>query len=315
VLPADSIHIEYSAPGGCPSEAAFSWQVRARVRQDAAPARKYAVVLTVDGSRARGTLRVEEESRNTVREISGASCDEIAEGLALILALVIDPGARTEPARELPPPPPERLAEPKPSPVGPAMISNGGQDVAPLQRNPRPAQRLSVAAGGWAVARSATAPGTTPAGDVFLEGGLDRPGGFSPHLRLTLEYAQSSPVVDAAGTAQFSWIVGMLQACHAEQVLDRTLTVPICAGLEWGRVEASGSDTLDARTQRQTWLSVDAAVGLRWFPWNAPIFVDVEGGLQVPLHRARFYFSPGTTVHTTPKAAPFVGLGAGIELF
>src|SRR5262249_9212923 len=91
VLPADAIHIEYSAPAGCPSEAEFAWQVRARVRQVGAPARKYAVVLTVDGTRARGTLRVEEETRTTVRDISGATCDEIAEGLALIMALVIDP--------------------------------------------------------------------------------------------------------------------------------------------------------------------------------------------------------------------------------
>jgi hypothetical protein len=313
VLPADAIHIEYSAPAGCPPEAAFAWQVRARVRQDAAPLRRYAVVLTVDGSRARGTLRVEEENRSTVREIAGSSCDEIAEGLALVLALVIDPGARTEPAQDLPSPPAqERAPEAKPAP---AAVTSGVPDTAPRLRTVRSLGRFTIDAGGSVVAKSALAPGTTAAGDVFLEGGLDRHGGFSPHLRLAFEYAKSPPVAQAAGTAQFSWMMGVVQACHAEQVLDRTLVVPLCAGLEWGWVEASGSDTVDAQTQRQIWLSLDATAGLRWFPWNAPIFVDVEGGLEVPLRRARFYFTPGTTVHTTPKVAQFVGLGAGIRLF
>jgi hypothetical protein len=316
VIPADAIHIEYTAPAGCPSEAAFAWQVHARVRQVPAPARKYVVVLAVDGARARGTLRVEEESRSTVREISGTSCDEIAEGLALVLALVIDPGARTDPARDLPPqPPPERPLEPKPPTLVPAPLPNGASD-APLRPRPAvPPARLSISAGGSAVARSGPAPGTATAGDVFLEGGLDRRGGISPHLKLGFEYAKSSPFVESVGTAQFTWMIGMARACHAEQVLERTLVVPICAGLEWGRVEASGSETPDARTQKQTWLSLDASVGLRWFPWNAPLFVDVEGGLEVPLRRARFYFEPGITVHTTPRVAQFVGLGAGLRLF
>jgi hypothetical protein len=315
VLPVDAIHIEYSAPAGCPSEAAFAWQVRARVRQDAAPQRRYAVVLTVDGSRARGTLRVEEENRSTVREISGSSCDEIAEGLALVLALVIDPGARTEPAQDLPSPPPlERAPDAKPS-AAPSAVTSGVPDTAPKLRTARSSGRVSIDAGAFVVAKSALAPGTTAAGDVLVEGGVDRHGGFSPHVRLAFEYARSSPVTESAGTAQFSWMMGIVQACHAEQVLDRTLVVPVCAGFEWGRVQASGSDTVDARTETQTWLSLDATAGVRWFPWNAPIFVDVEGGLEVPLRRARFYFAPDTTVHSTPKVAQFVGLGAGFRLF
>jgi hypothetical protein len=284
------------------------------VRQVGAPARKYAVVLTVDGARARGTLRVEEETRTTVRDISGATCDEIAEGLALIMALVIDPGARTEPARELPPPPPERPPEAKPAPISPAPPLHLGYDSASPVRGV-PASRLGASVGAAVVARSAFAPGITPAGDVFLEGGWSRPGGFSPHLRLGFEYGRSTPDVESAGTAEFSWMMGMFQACHAEQVLERTLAVPICAGFEWGRVQAKGSETVAARTQTQTWLSVDAEVGLRWFPWNAPLFVGVDAGLQLPLRRARFYFTPSTTVHTTPRVAHFVGLLAGFRLF
>jgi hypothetical protein len=186
-------------------------------------------------------------------------------------------------------------------------------DAPPRPR--APSARATLAAGAAAVARSGPAPGTATAGDVFLEGGIDRRGGPSPHLRLAFEYAKSSPVVESVGTANFSWMIGMLQACHAEQVLERTLAVPLCAGFEWGRVEASGSQTEDARTQTQTWLALDLSVGLRWFPWSAPIFVGVDGGLEVPLRRARFYFEPGISVHTTPRAAQFVGLGAGLRLF
>jgi len=314
MLPADGIHVEYRAPAGCPSEAAFTWQVRARVRQVSAPLRRYAVVITVDGPRARGTLRVEEETRTSVRELAGATCDEIAEGLALILALVVDPGARTEPARDLPlQPSPEKTPEPKPALPLAASVLNPGSDVSPQPRSAPLVWRPSLNAGADAVMRSALAPGTTTAGRGFLEMGLDRRAALSPHLRVGLEYAKSSPLVDSAGTAQFSWLIGVTEVCHAEQVLER-LTVPICAGVAWGRLEATGSATTNAQTQTQTWLSLDADVGLRWSPWSVPIFVDVEGGIQVPLNRARFYFEPGTTVYTTPRVAPFVGLGAGVRI-
>jgi len=316
VLPADHIHIEYGASAGCPSEAAFVWQVRARVNQMSAPARKYAVVMTADSARARGTLRVEDENRSTVRELSGASCDEIAEGLALILALVIDPGARTERARDLPPPPPpsERpAAQPRAALVGP--VSDAGSDSSAAPARITAPSRPAVHLGGGVFARGAVAPGTTTSGRLFVEGGWDRQVAFSPHLRVGFEYAKSSPVVESVGTAQFSWMVGIAEACHSQHVVERTLSVPICIGIEWGRLVASGSEAPDAQTQTHGWLALDTDVGLRWFPWSVPIFVDVEGGLQFPLRRARFYFTPNTTVHTTPWVSHFVGLGAGVKLF
>jgi hypothetical protein len=280
------------------------------------PARKYVVTLSVDGAHPHGTLRVEEENRTSVREISGTSCDEIAEGLALILALVIDPGARTERARDLPSPPPqERAPEPKPVISLPAPIASTAADAtSPLRVAPPPWHpSLDLAAG--AVARGAIAPGTATSGRFYADGGFDRRAAVSPHLRLSFEYSRSSSAVESVGTARFTWIAAMAQACHAEQVLERTLSVPICAGFEWGRIEASGSDAPNAQTQRQTWIALDAELGLRWFPWSAPVFVDFEAGLQFPLKRARFYFAPNTTVYTTPRLAQFVGVGAGARIF
>jgi hypothetical protein len=316
VLSADNIHIEYSAPAACPSEAAFVWQVRARVNQMSAPARKYAVVMTVDSARARGTLRVEDENRSTVRELSGTSCDEIAEGLALILALVIDPGARTDRARDLPPPPaPSERPAVKPRAVLVGPVPDAASDASAAPARIAAISRPAVHLGGGVFARGAVAPGTTTSGRLFVEGGWDRPVALSPHLRVGLEYAKSSTAVDSVGTAQFSWMVGVVEVCHSQHVVERTLSVPICAGIEWGRVVASGSEAPDARTQTHGWLSIDMDVGLRWFPWSVPLFVDVEGGLQFPLQRARFYFTPNTTVHTTPWMSHFVGLGAGIKVF
>src|SRR6185436_8633658 len=169
--------------------------------------------------------------------------------------------------------------------------------------------------GAGVFARGAIAPGTTTSVRLFAEGGWDRQGAFSPHVRVGFEYAKSSPVVDSVGTAQFSWAVGTVEACHSESVVERKLDIPICAGIEWGKLVASGSGAPDAQTQTHGWFSLDADVGLRWFPWSVPIFVDVEGGLQFPLQRARFYFTPNTTVHTTPWVSHFVGLGAGVKLF
>jgi hypothetical protein len=84
-LPADGIQITYAAPAGCPSDATFLWQVRSRIHEVHALATRYEIVLSSDARQVRGVLRVQEENRETVRDLAGASCGEVAEGLALSL--------------------------------------------------------------------------------------------------------------------------------------------------------------------------------------------------------------------------------------
>jgi hypothetical protein len=132
---------------------------------------------------------------------------------------------------------------------------------------------------------------------------------------MTLELGSSQPVFVGDGQADFSWTTGILEACAAVQLVRSRLAMPLCAGLDFGRVVAIGSNVFDPQTERQAWLSIDATARLDWSPANGSWFLELEAGAQMPLHRARFYFSPSTTLYTTPKIAPFAGVGVGLQLF
>src|SRR5258708_11352388 len=192
-LVADNIQITYAAPAGCPSDATFLWQVRSRIHEVHALAAHYEVVLSSEGRQMRGVLRVEEENREAVRELAGASCDEVAEGLALIMALLIDPGASTAPARDLPPatPPPVEEAPPRPAPPV-ALRVPSDTAVAPHPPPPR-SRHASIEAGGTLFLRDAIAPGLNVSGRIFLAAEMVGTGFVPAQLPLAFELCGSRP--------------------------------------------------------------------------------------------------------------------------
>jgi hypothetical protein len=315
-LPADAIHITYAAPAGCPSDATFLGQVRSRIREVHALATRYEVVLSSDTRQVRGVLRVQEESRETIRELIGASCDEVAEGLALIMALLIDPGASTAPARDLvlatPPASREPLQPPKPPP--PDRLPEPADTVVALHSSLPPSRHFSLEAGGTLFLRNAIAPGLNASGGAFLETEIVGNGLISPLLRMSVEFG-SSHVFGGDGRADFSWTTGILDGCAVVQLVRSRLALPLCIGLDFGRVVATGSDVPDPQTERQPWLSIDTTSRLDWSPADSSWFLELDSGAQMPLYRARFYFSPSTTLYTTPKVAAFAGIGVGLRLF
>ena len=113
-LPADAIPTVYSAPASCPSEATFLRQVRSRIHEVHGLATQYDVVLSADGRQVRGILRVHEGERETVRELAGATCDEVAEGLSLIMALLDRSRRQHGPCRAISHRPRLRLHPPSP---------------------------------------------------------------------------------------------------------------------------------------------------------------------------------------------------------
>jgi hypothetical protein len=320
-LPADAIHITYTAPAGCPSDAAFLWQVRSRVREVHALATRYEIVVTSDARQVRGVLRVQEESRETVRHLTGASCEEVAEGLALIMALLIDPGASTAPARDLPPATPPASREPVqppklPPPEGLPEPSDTAVALHPSPPpSPPPSRHVSLEAGGVLFLRNAIAPGVNASGGPFVETEILGSGLVSPRLRMSVEFGSSQPVFVGDGRADFSWTTGILDSCAVVQLVRSRLALPLCVGLDFGRIVATGSHVPDPQTERKAWLSIDTTARVDWSPADGSWFLELDAGAQTPLYRARFYFSPSTTLYTTPKVAAFAGIGVGLRLF
>ena len=128
----EPIRVRFEAPEGCPDEAAFLDQVRARtakarVAAAGEKARTFSVRLTQEGRSIRGRLAIEESADPTgLREVTGERCAEVVSALALITALAVDPQALTAAPARLPAPPP---APPAPPP-GSDVAAPGGPSAS-----------------------------------------------------------------------------------------------------------------------------------------------------------------------------------------
>jgi hypothetical protein len=126
----EPIRIRYSAPAACPGETEFRREVfsrtaRARVATGDEAARSFAVTIAEGADGSRGRLETTPlDGVTTAREVAGADCREVAAAVALIVALAVDPQARTGPPEEgaaaaaagTPPP------QPSPVPTAPAVV-------------------------------------------------------------------------------------------------------------------------------------------------------------------------------------------------
>lgn len=135
------VQLEYSVAPACPDEAAFVRDVRARApRFDvgaAASARSWRITARRDAdSEGSFTGRIamrDAGGRETVRDVSGATCREVIAALALIGALTVD---AKPPASDAPPvSEPPLVSEPPPVPP-PALPPPATPAPAPA---PRPA--------------------------------------------------------------------------------------------------------------------------------------------------------------------------------
>ena len=309
----EPIRIDYRAPTGCPDEAAFSADVRARttrwrIETGDAPARRFVVELAPRAARVHGRLLVTAVNGETaVREVDGATCDEVAEALALMTALAIDPHASLAPIPRPAPPSPPPPAPPAP----PLATMNAAVAEKPLQP---PSSRWRLAAGAHAGAAGGVAPVLAAGMDAFVDATLARASVWSPSARLLLAYNEALPVSTTAGTAKFWRLVGGLALCPLRlEVIASTLALVPCAALDVGAVDATGTDTPNGRHERRTWLDTGITGRLEWAV-GARVSLEVEGGALFPLFRYHSTF-PTLAVYDTPLVAGFAGAGAAVRFW
>ncbi len=122
--------LHYTAPAGCPAQAEFEAAVAARGGQfDSEPARDSAfdvsINAAVEGFRASLTVRSATGTSNP-REVRAASCDAVADALAVVTAIALNPDAPadiwSEPRSDARPSAPPKITRP---------ALRGGADLAP----------------------------------------------------------------------------------------------------------------------------------------------------------------------------------------
>jgi hypothetical protein len=313
----EDVRIEYRAPEACPSEAWLLGRLQARTDRfrrvmDDRPARSFGIEIAHLGGSYVGTLTITEpqaEARPTSRRIEAPDCTEVAEGLALIAALTIDPRAKLEAPIEKSPEPPPPPPPPPPPVVKPPPPS-------PPPQAEEPARKLELRLGAGFVGSSGVAPELMYGGEGFFEVALaDDRAWFAPALRLTfLRHVRREDIRFAEGTAHFRLTTMALDLCPLRAPVP-ILELRLCATAEGGLLEAEGTDTQDPDQSVRFWSALGAR--LRIGAELGRIGVQASVGAEAPLRRDSFVFdSPGgpVTVNEVDAVVWLAGLGVSVRV-
>jgi hypothetical protein len=278
-------------------------------RAERLPSGRFRVIVT--GSRRDGTTLGS-------RELEGATCKGLEDGLVLVIALMIDPDAFAAPR-------PEPVAPVPPVPAPPTVIVQERvvirevPVVVPAEARPSDMRsvdaRLSVGAAfgrgpclcGPAVSRDASAGGrerTGPEAGFLVAGGLRIPAG----RRLAVSVG-----ADGAFAGSVTTVAGTLALC-AETPLVGRLRGGLCGGLRGGAYFAQGSGFSSNRAAADGLFDATLAPELT-LPVAGRAFVAVAAGLSAPLVRQRLVVAgPNgavTPVYTRPAIGGEVLVGVG----
>jgi len=318
------------AAAGCGDRAAFAGAVEKRLgRAPAVVAGELGlrIVARVDGTadpkpRWIGEIRVRtrDGAPDGVRTIerAGDSCAPLTETLALMTALILQPGG-ADPAGPVAPPAADKPPPPQaPAAAKPATSQAPGGNRPPASQNPTPViadQKAAIeprARRPWTFALKAgpavgfgLAPGATPAGEVAAAVG--RTSGASLSAALVLS-SSSRTLAGSNQGATLGRTAGDLMWCPPS-FGSEPQSFALCVGVEIARLSAVGFGFSPSRTERLWSLAV--AAGAWWRQQlKGPLFFSLGVRLLVPIDRDRIAYSDptGRTVEIF-RAAPVGGTG------
>ncbi len=233
-----------------------------------------------------------------VRHMRGASCEEVVDGLSLMIALAYDANAKIDPADAPVPstqtptamPPPQRQAEPstdsrrdRPDRPGLGPLWKAGAHVSMALSNANP-----------------------KGGEVFID--VASPRGPSARLALSVAYT----TVDVTpSTAQFLWASVIPQGCPMTLQRGRASVSP-CAGISLGALHASSGGSEHSTRFTRAWVAPRVAVRLEVALFTG-VGIEGEAGVEFPLVRNRYGFEE-RRAYDVPIALPVVLLGLTVSL-
>ncbi|AKU98746.1 hypothetical protein AKJ09_05410 [Labilithrix luteola] len=346
--PSATVRVDYRASATCPSRTEFLDSVRRYTTKwrlvddrDERAARHFVVALDRREALVRGTLDIEVGERTSQKVVSGPTCATVARALAVMVALVIDPGASSSDQHEEPTPAPE--PEPPPEPAAPPIVVQTGDDpriapdrpaskpkprrtrnVRPVASAPRWTFDVRLESSSAVTARSMAVMGAFV--DLLLPpfgrteaSGLVGPSSVGLGLRQSLPSAIGVP----GGSTEFLWSAATVRACPLRlrlRLLGDPLDVAPCVESNLGilQVESRGIP-LAQRTTTYWFDGAVSALGVWHLP--GPWVVTAELELVAPFTRRRFEvvelasMSAGSTPRSEPVSqAPALGVSAGVGL-
>lgn len=296
------VRVEVEAPTECATAESFVARVRARTARaraaredDEGPTYRLSVVSA--NGRVNGILVAD---GGEPRTLSGTSCNEVVEALAITVALAID--AESPEPVDFPSTRPAASTNPAaPAPVSRTREAAGAETLSTV---------WSAGAGVEASVTSMGALALLPTPALFAELGPHATPLLTPRFRASVA-TFAGDLNPGDGRAEFRWWVGRLDGCPLQVRITERLVGRPCIGAEIGALSAKGLGISQASSSQSAWL---AARGLATVAWSAVgnLSFTANVGFSVPITRERFLFAPSEVVFTAPALAPFAGIAAAV---
>lgn len=289
------VHLTWTAPIACPRAS----EVTARMAQlivrpsDPRPLIAEATVAE-EPSGYRLDLRIWQAQQPTVRTMRAATCGELADAVALLLALLSAPA--------LPEPPPERTEASQRAPVRTPEAPR----TKPLRSEPAPSP-WSWGAFGRAALTSGALPGWAPGFALGALADLER-------LRLNLgavwfPIAKRVVTDDSAQLekgGKFSLVAANAQFCY--RVVAARPDLGLCGMAELGALRGSGFGTAQDQSRAELWAALGPSSAAS-MPLSDAVALSLEADLLFALNRPHFELDNVGPVHRPSAAALRVSLG------
>lgn len=325
----EPIALSYAESDGCPARERFIAEVRARTSKvrfdESGGTRRFSVDFSVDGETVRGRLRITtKDGDDSERVIRGADCAEVASGMALVLALAVDPEALTAPAAQLPDVPADAAPETTAGTAKPGAAKPGAAkpapSPAPRTERPTPAPRpqrsstlraLGVGADVWMLAGAAPEPLLAAGAHARIHW---ESLGLRPHVALHLLAAQTGTVGPASRIAKFRFLGSELDVCPHRFELATRLDVAGCLSTQIAALRAEGTGAPNPDAATRAFVATGPAGLFTWGP-IAPFYVEFQGAALLNLTRDDFVFEqPRILVHDVPVFSFAASLSVGLAV-
>jgi hypothetical protein len=324
VPPPDEDVVSFTGPPGCPSAA----DVRARVtgylgggatlvgvridarveaREGADAAQAFALDVTV--ASASGTTR---------HSLTAAKCETLADAVALVAAVALDPvevanaieAAKTAPEPQ-PEPEPSAKTDPKLDPNEPLPPEPARPEPGPPRPRQDPPKRRPV----LFALRPDFALDFGPLPRLGIGGGFTTTvlgrGWRAEAGMVALAPRDAASDIVSSATASIGLIAGRARGCG---VLGRSLVeFPLCGGVEIGALRGEGAGTtVNARSRRALWSAAVLGPAIAVVPRR---FIAIVAGVEAVVPFARPAFDLGDeTVHRARVAGVRAGLAVEIRV-
>jgi hypothetical protein len=326
------IQIRYDADATCPSYEAFIENVHRYTSRwgEGEGGRRFLLKLEPRDGRVLGTLEIVQPRasrpdapyESASREIAGPDCETVARGMAIAVAVAIDPqallsGSSAQAAEPAPPPPPPRAPLPEAAP--PARERALPASSRPVESSPPP--RLAVDA--RLELTSAVVVGLLPVFSAAFEvdpfarsaaGPPPRlPRWLRPSLAVGLRQSSTKEVIRSSVVSDFLWTAAVVRLCPVRfSSFGDSLEVTPCIEGDLGVLQANARGSSDARRTANRWFDVGASARASW-KLAGPWFVGGAVSVVMPVTRNRFELATKELISQAPRIGVTVGLSAGLR--